>query len=75
VTPSRSVPSRYKRVRQLRPGDWIVIFGTASRVLKVEDHRAYPNAVLLRLNPAGFAGAVQTLVPADYEPVLLLPAA
>jgi hypothetical protein len=69
--PSRSVPGRSKRVRQLRPGDWIVIFGTASRVLKVENHRAYPHAVLLRLLPAGFTGDVQTLVPADYEPILL----
>jgi hypothetical protein len=71
VISTRPVPTRYKRVQQLQPGDWIVIFGTASRVLKVEDHRAYPNAVLLRLNPAGFAGAVQTLVPADYEPLVL----
>jgi hypothetical protein len=71
VIASRLAPSRYKRVQQLQPGDWIVIFGTASRVVEVEDHRAYPQAVLLRLNPAGFTGDVQTLVPADYEPVLL----
>lgn len=64
-------PDQYAHIRRLRPGDWIVIFGTASQVLGVEDHPAFPCAALLRLRPSGFAREVQTFVPADYEPLVL----
>jgi hypothetical protein len=68
---TRRQPGWYRRARQLQPGDWIVIFGTASQILKVDKHEAYPLAVILWLRPAGFTTDVQTLVPSDYEPIVL----